>query len=85
MGTSAELYGGRGVDEVNERLVEVVVLSLTLSVVVRKAPSETPVIVISPDIRARRDRDEGRRGKVGGIGHTLAGGFLQRCKKLNGR
>ena len=64
MGTGTELYGGRGVDEVNERLVEAVVLSLTLSVVVRKAPSETPVILISPDIRARRDRDKDRRGNV---------------------
>ena len=85
MGTGAELDSGRGVDKVNERLVETVVSSLTLGVVVRKAPSETPVKVISPDVRARRDRDEDRRGKVGRFRHTLAGGFLQWCKGLNER
>ena len=85
MGSSAQLDRNRGVDKVNKRLVETVVASLTLGVIVRKAPSETPVKVISPGIRARRNRDENRRGKVGRLRHTLAGIFLQWCKKLNGQ
>ena len=67
MGTSTELYGGGRVDEVSERLVEMVVLSLAAGVVIRKALSETPVKVISPDVRARKDRDKDRRGKVRGV------------------
>ena len=62
MGTSTQLNENWGVDEVNERLVEAVVTSLPLGVVIRKALSETPVIVISPDVRTRRDRDKNRRG-----------------------
>ena len=80
MGTGTELDGSGGVDEVNERLVETVVSSLTLGVIKEQTLSETPVKIISPDVRARRDRDKDRRGKVERFRHTLAGGFLQWCK-----
>ena len=77
MGTGTELDGSGGVDEVNERLVETVVSSLALGIIKGQTLSETPVKIISPDVRARRDRDKDRRGKVGQFRHTLAGGFLQ--------
>ena len=61
------------VDEVNERLIEAVVLSMALGAIKRKAPTEMPIEIISSDVRARRYGDEDRRGKVGR--------FLQWCKR----
>ena len=69
------------VDEVNERLIEAVVLSLALGAIKRKALSEMPIEIIILDVRARRYGDEDRRGKVGRFRHTLAGRFLRWCKR----
>ena len=85
MGTGTELNGNWGVDKVNKRLVEMMMSSLALSVIKGKTLSETPVAKVSSDVRAGGDRNKDRRGKIGGVRHTLAGGFLQWCKKLNER
>ena len=61
------------VDEVNERLIEAVVLSMALGAIKRKAPTEMPIEIISSDVGARRYGDEDRRGKVGR--------FLRWCKR----
>ena len=68
-GTLSDTDGGRG--EVDERVIVTDVSNIKVGEGMAKTPSETPIIVISSDIRTLRDGNSNGGRMIQVVRHTL--------------